>query len=65
MKDIEFQYKRETGLVPQFESDFFCDKCGNQVIDEVLYKEDYVIYLENKIIELQTQLNHENSRKET
>lgn len=47
MKQSELDYKQETGLVPQY-GFLTCPDCGESLIDDDLYKQEYVEWLEEK-----------------
>ena len=50
MKELEIEYKRDTGLQP-YEMLWFVNKNGSEDTRDV-YSEDYIKYLEDKIVEL-------------
>jgi hypothetical protein len=55
MKELEIEYKRETGLQP-FELIYFVNKRGHEDTRDV-YSEEYIRFLEDEIINLRNRLS--------
>jgi hypothetical protein len=56
MNTLRLDYKRDTGSQPTI-NEAWCAICGHNVIDDDLYSNDYVEWLESKINDLQSQLS--------